>query len=69
MGSRRAALRAGSIPKTTPMPTDTVTAMTVNRIGTPASMFISMVTAGRQTADVDEIVQEIRQQLGVVLQR
>jgi AcrR family transcriptional regulator len=34
-----------------------------------AVMFISMVTAGRQTADVDEIVQQIRQQLRVLLRR
>jgi AcrR family transcriptional regulator len=34
-----------------------------------AVMFISMVTAGRQTADVDEIVQDIRRQLRVLLRR
>lgn len=34
-----------------------------------AVMFLSMVAVGRQDADVDEIVQEIRQQLRIVLRR
>lgn len=34
-----------------------------------AVMFLSMVAVGRQDADVDEIVREIRQQLRIILRR